>query len=46
MAKVLTGNATRTKVVKRTSQGGSKPKRATMNKTKKKGYKAYRGQGR
>jgi hypothetical protein len=33
------------KVEKRTSQGG-KVKRASMNKSKKRGFKAYRGQGR
>lgn len=33
-------------LVKRTSQGGSKPKRSSMNKTKKRSFKAYQGQGR
>jgi hypothetical protein len=33
-------------LVKRTSQGGSKPKRSSMNKTKKRNFKSYRGQGR
>ena len=33
-------------VRKRTSQGGKQPKRASMNKTKKSGFKKYRGQGR
>lgn len=33
------------KIEKRTSQGG-KVKRASMNKSKKRGFKAYRGQGR
>lgn len=32
-------------VVKRTSQGGSRPKTASMNKTEKRSFKAYRGQG-
>jgi hypothetical protein len=31
---------------KRTSIGGGKPKMQTMNKHKKRSYKAYRGQGR
>ena len=35
-----------TAVVKRTSQGGSNPKRSSMSKTKKRSFKAYRGQGR
>ena len=34
------------KVGKRTSIGGAKPKTATMNKSYKRGYKKYRGQGR
>ena len=38
--------ADRKKVVKRTSQGGTQPKTASMNKTAKRGFKAYRGQGR
>lgn len=32
-------------VVKRTSQGGSRPKTASMNKTEKRSFKVYRGQG-
>lgn len=39
------GSKERNKVVKRTKQGG-KVKRASMNKTQKSSYKAYRGQGR
>jgi hypothetical protein len=35
----------RKKVVKRTCQGGSKPKTSSMNKTQKRAYKSYRGQG-
>lgn len=35
----------RKKVVKRTCQGGSQPKTASMNKTQKRSFKAYRGQG-
>jgi hypothetical protein len=34
------------KVVKRTSQGGKHPKTSAMNKSKKKGFKKYRGQGK
>lgn len=37
---------TRTKVFKRTSQGGRKPKKSSMNKTQKRSLKKYRGQGR
>ena len=33
-------------VHKRTCQGGSRVKTSSMNKTKKRGYKKYRGQGR
>ena len=33
-------------VIKRTKQGGSKPKTATMSKTQKRAHKLYRGQGR
>lgn len=36
----------RKSVVKRTCQGGSSPKTSSMNKTLKKGYKKYRGQGK
>ena len=36
----------KTTVVKRTSQGGSKPKTSSMNKTLKKNFKVYRGQGK
>jgi hypothetical protein len=43
MAKLGTGKIKR--VVKRTSQGGNKPKTSSMNKTTKNGFKAYRGQG-
>lgn len=40
-------NDTRKKVIeKRTSQGGSKPKTSSMNKSQKRGYKQYRGQGK
>ena len=33
-------------VIKKTSQGGSKPKMAGMNKHKRRNHKLYRGQGR
>ena len=36
----------RKSVVKRTSQGGNRPRTSGMNKAQKRGYKAYRGQGR
>jgi len=34
------------RVVKKTRQGGNNPKTATMNKTQKRNFKAYRGQGK
>jgi hypothetical protein len=34
------------RVFKRTSQGGSKPKTSSMNKTQKVNHKKYRGQGK
>jgi len=33
-------------VYKRTKQGGTKPKTSTMNKSQKRGFKHYRGQGK
>ena len=45
MAKSSTGNNHKS-IHKRTHQGGKKPKTSSMNKTKKSGYKKYRGQGR
>jgi hypothetical protein len=45
MAKATSGK-THQSVVKRTSQGGSKPKTSTMSKTEKRTHKKYRGQGR
>ena len=42
----LSGKAERKSVHKRTSQGGSKPKRSSMNKNFKSGFKKYRGQGK
>ena len=44
MAKGATSKHTR--VVKRTSQGGSRPKTSSMTKTQKVNHKKYRGQGR
>lgn len=35
----------RKSVNKKTSQGGSSPKTSSMNKTQKKSFKKYRGQG-
>ena len=47
MAKVKsTGKPQHTSVVKRTSQGGSKPKTSSMSKTQKRTFKKYRGQGK
>lgn len=48
MAKPSTssGKANIKHVVKLTSQGGRRPKTSSMNKVKKSGHKAYRGQGR
>jgi hypothetical protein len=45
MAKGASGSS-HNSVFKRTSQGGSRPKTSTMTKTKKKTFKAYRGQGK
>lgn len=39
-------NSDKTKVYKRTCQGGSKPKTSSMNKTQKNSFKKYRGQGK
>ena len=35
----------RTTVIKRTNQGGATPKTSAMNKSQKRSYKKYRGQG-
>jgi len=45
MAKVTSGNSHR-RVVKRTSQGGSKPKTSSMSRTQNSTHKTYHGQGR
>ena len=41
----VTKNTKRTTILKRTSQGGKNPKTSAMNKSQKRGYKKYRGQG-
>jgi len=47
MAKVTTSNnKTHKTISKKTSQGGGRPKTSTMNKTQKRTFKSYRGQGR
>ena len=38
-------NPNRRKLVKRTSQGGSRPKTSSMNKHQRRSYKPSRGQG-
>ena len=45
MAKGASGKS-HTRVVKRTSQGGSKVKTSAMTKTEKRTFKKYRGQGK
>lgn len=39
-------NSNKKTIYKRTSQGGSVPKTSSMNKHQRRGYKAYRGQGK
>lgn len=39
-------NDQRSAVVKRTCQGGSRPKTSAMSKTLKRSFKRYRGQGK
>ncbi len=46
MAKGSNPNSKSNTVFKRTNQGGSSPKTSSMNKDKKKAFKAYRGQGK
>ena len=46
MAKVNTSGKAHTSVVKRTSQGGKKPKTSSMTRTEKRNHKKYRGQGK
>jgi len=45
MAKVKEKRIQKT-IYKRTSQGGPKPKTSSMNKSMKRSFKLYRGQGR
>jgi hypothetical protein len=45
MAKKI-GKETVKGIVKRTSQGGSRPKTSTMTKTQRRSFKRYRGQGK
>jgi hypothetical protein len=45
MAKTVSGKLLVSKIIKRTKQGG-KVKRSSMNKSEKRAYKAYRGQGK
>jgi len=40
------GNVKRQTVIKRTSQGGTNPKTSAMNKSQKRTFKKYRGQGK
>lgn len=42
----MSSNLKRTTVIKRTSQGGVSPKTSAMNKSQKRSYKKYRGQGK
>lgn len=46
MAKSVTSKQTHVKIVTGTSQDTRRPKFSTMNKHKKRSFKAYRGQGR
>lgn len=46
MAKEQSSGLNRQRVIKRTSQGGQRPKTSAMNKNSKRSYKKYRGQGK
>jgi len=46
MAKGMSSNTKKTTVIKRTSQGGANPKTSAMNKSQKRSFKKYRGQGK
>lgn len=46
MASKSGGGKVHQRVHKHTSQGGGHPKTSSMNKTQKRSYKKYRGQGR
>lgn len=45
MAKISSNKKEHKTVVKLTSQGGRRPKTSNMNKSAKRAFKAYRGQG-
>ena len=46
MAKGSVGTSRHESIAKKTSQGGKRPKTESMNKSKKRTYKKYRGQGK
>ena len=46
MAKSGLGVTTHEAIKKHTSQGGNRPKMASMNKSQKRNFKKYRGQGK
>jgi hypothetical protein len=46
MAKTGLGVASHESIKKHTKQGGSRPKSASMNKSEKRNFKKYRGQGK
>ena len=46
MAKSSVGVARHESIKKHTKQGGSRPKSASMNKSEKRNFKKYRGQGK
>jgi len=46
MAKGQAATGKKTTVIKRTSQGGANPKTSAMNKSQKRSFKKYRGQGK
>lgn len=46
MAKSIDSLSKKQTVIKRTSQGGQKPKTSAMNKNQKRSFKHYRGQGK
>ena len=46
MAKSSVGVASHESIKKHTKQGGNRPKMASMNKSQKRNFKKYRGQGK
>ena len=46
MAKTGLGVASHESIKKHTKQGGNRPKMASMNKSQKRNFKKYRGQGK